>query len=156
VNNTNMNRQQIINELQTVFDGDPWYGNSIMKTLNNVDKKNINNTYKSSGNLAQILEHILAWRNYTLEMLKGNFSYKIEIDSVEDWNKDKTYTVEDWQELVSRLKQNQTAIIELVENTTEEDLEKQLPGKKYNLKQLLQSSMQHDLYHLGQIALLNG
>lgn len=150
-----MNKQQITNDLQTVFNGTPWYGNSILKVIDTVNEKHLNNSFKSGSSIAQTLEHILTWRNYTLELLKENFSYKIEMNSVEDWSNKKTYSIEEWKKLILRLKQNQKEILKLVETKTETALLKQIPERDYNYFEMLNNCIQHDLYHLGQIALLN-
>lgn len=150
-----MNKEQLLNELKTIFDGEPWYGNSIMKTIDEIGEENINNIFENSGSIAQIVAHILAWRNFTLEMLKGNFSYKIEINSTLDWDKKKIYNTAEWKQLISLLKQNQIALITIIESKSDSFLTKQITKKKYSYLMLIKSSIQHDLYHLGQIALLN-
>jgi len=150
-----MTKKKIIDNLQTAFNGDPWYGYSIMKIIQSISIENINNNFKDGNSIGQILEHILAWRNFSIEPLKGNFLFKIEINSKEDWNKNKHYSLEEWQQLVERLKENQTTLIELTEDKSDEFLKSIIPERKYTYFTLLENSIQHDLYHLGQIALLN-
>jgi len=150
-----MKKKTIISNLQTVFNGDPWYGYSIIKTLQNVSEKHINNSFKNSGSIAQILEHIIAWRTFPIENLMGNFDFKIEINSTQDWNKDKQYSLKEWHLLIERLKENQATLIELIESKTQAFLETCSPERNYTYFTMLDNCIQHDLYHLGQIALLN-
>lgn len=150
-----MKKKIIISDLQTTFNGDPWYGYSIIKTLQSVSENHINNCFKNGNSLAQILEHMIAWRTFSIEKLKGNFDFKIEINSTEDWNKGKQYHLKEWHQLIEDLKENQATLIKLVESKTEAFLETKLPEKSYTYFTMLQNSIQHDLYHLGQIALLN-
>lgn len=150
-----MNKKKIIYNLQTVFNGTPWYGYSLMKIIQSVSIENINNNFKDGNSIAQILEHILAWRIFLIEALKANFSFKIEINSTKDWNKNKRYNQKEWQQLIERLKENQSTLIELVESKSEDFLGNNIPERKYTYFTLLDNSIQHDVYHLGQIALLN-
>jgi len=150
-----MNKKKIIENLQTVFNDHPWYGYSVMKILQSIPAEHINNSFKDGNSIAQILDHILAWRTFSIESLKGNFSFKIEINSSNDWNKNKHYSLEEWQQSIEQLKENQATLIELVESKSDELLESIIPERKYTYLTLLENSIQHDLYHLGQIALLN-
>jgi len=54
-----------------------------------------------------------------------------------------------------RLQQTQNDLLEILSDATEELLEKKVPGKKYTFGKVLPSIAQHDIYHLGQIAMLN-
>lgn len=150
-----MGKEKIIKELQNTYDGDPWYGHSILKVIQSVDIKNINNAFESGNSLGQIFEHLIAWRNFTVEILKENFSYKIEINSLQDWNKGKQYNQKDWEQLVHQLKESQNAIIKFVESKPNEFLETVIPERNYSYFTMLNNCILHDLYHLGQIALLN-
>jgi len=150
-----MIKKKIIDNLQTVFNGDPWYGHSIMKIIQSTTTENINNNFNGGNSVAQILEHMLAWRIFSVELLKGNFSFKIEINSTEDWNKNRQYSSKEWYQLIERLKENQNTLIELTEGKNEAFLERVIKERKYTYFTMLENGIQHDVYHLGQIALLN-
>jgi len=150
-----MDKQQIANDLKTVFEGTPWYGHSVIKILTEISVQNINNSFKNGNSIAQIVEHMLAWRVFSVEMLKGNISYKIELNTTQDWEKGKLYTFEDWEKLIEKLKQNQAILIEQIEHKTDTTLAQNIPQKTYSYFQVLTNCIQHDIYHLGQVALLN-
>jgi|GEM_PF-4273770 len=104
----------------------------MLKIIEGLYKRNINNSFKIGSSIAQTLEHILAWRNYILELLRGKFSCKIEMNCVEKWINMKTYCVDEWQGLIFCLKQNQKEILKLIEAKTEIAMLKQHTEKDYN------------------------
>ncbi len=150
-----MNKKTILSDLQTIFNGHPWYGYPIIKIVESIPEAHINNRYKQGNSIAQILQHMIAWRTFAIEKLKGNADFKIEINSTQDWRKDKQYTIEEWHQLIETLKVNQATLIELIEPKSDEFLANPIPKGNYSYVTMLQNSIQHDLYHLGQVALLN-
>jgi uncharacterized damage-inducible protein DinB len=57
-----------------------------------------------------------------------------------------------WKQGLIRLQETQNEIINLLENQEESLLEKVVDERKYNFRKLLHGLIQHDIYHLGQIA----
>ena len=49
----------------------------------------------------------------------------------------------------------QNSILELLDNFDDDLLDRLVPGKKYIFGPILRSVSQHDIYHLGQIAMMN-
>jgi len=53
---------------------------------------------------------------------------------------------------LNRLQETQNELINLLEKQQESLLEKSVSERTYNFRKLLQGLIQHDIYHLGQIA----
>jgi len=148
--------KEIIKSLSEVFEGAPWYGESVMRKLENVPYLiGYRTCSPESHSVAQIVGHLIAWKTFAIEKLKSNEKFKIGIDSENDWPNIEVHSSEEWEELKRELVAAQCKIYELL-NEVEDDsfLDKQVNGKNYNFGQMLQGIIQHDIYHLGQIGLI--
>ncbi len=150
-----MDLNEYIEHYTALYEGKPWYGPSIKKALDNIFTENINKSLPGGNSLGQILEHMIAWRSFTLEMLKKNEAFRIDIDSLLDWNKEKIYSKEEWTDMLSELDKNQKALVEMLKDAPEGLGSETVPGRKFNFAFLLDGIVQHDIYHLGQISMLN-
>ena len=62
---------------------------------------------------------------------------------------------EEWNFLKEKLQNTQDSLLHRLSQESDELLEKIVPGKDYTFGPILTSIAQHDIYHLGQIAMLN-
>jgi len=148
-----MDIKEVTESLKTVYSGQPWYGNNLLHILSTIGSGNPNANFNGSNSLGQILEHMLQWKRFTIEKLKGNESFHIELNSVQDWNKEKIYTQEEFAELISSFKTACEELMDFIKDKEDSFLEN-LAYKKYRYKTLIEGSIQHDIYHAGQLALL--
>lgn len=147
--------EHIINNLKECFDGKPWYGISMMERLNVIPREIVNEQTYSSKSIAVLVQHIINWRIFLLKKLDGDAAYDLKIDSPEDWSETFIKDQQEWEALKTKLVETQENLLEKLSVETEELLKKQVPGKKYTFLPILTSISQHDIYHLGQIAMLN-
>ncbi|MCP4976813.1 MAG: DinB family protein [Maribacter sp.] len=145
----------IIDDLKASFDGKPWYGDSVMKKLETVDWRCANNQVYSTKSIAVLVQHIINWRIFVIKKLQGDAAYDIIIDELNDWTQINVNNEREWSHLINELRRTQKEILELLSKCSDELLDKNVPGKKYTFGPILQSIAQHDIYHLGQIAMLN-
>ncbi|MGB5435405.1 MAG: DinB family protein [Maribacter sp.] len=145
----------IIKELETCFDGKPWYGDSVMKKLDAVDWNIVNDEIYGDKTIAVLVQHIINWRIFVIKKLQGDTEYDIIIDELNDWILITIKEEEEWEQLKQRIRQTQKEILELLAHSSDEILDKKVPAKNYTFGAILPSIAQHDIYHLGQIALLN-
>ena len=143
-----------INEFQTVYNGEPWYGKSLMAIINSADPKDVFKKQKSgSHSVYEITHHLYAWRDLLTKRLKG-VNASIEVNSKEDWVPlPKEQTAATWKELIKKLGQNQYELIESLAKLNDEDLDKDLANTSNSLRTFLNGQLQHDIYHIGQVAL---
>ncbi|MBT8299501.1 MAG: DinB family protein [Maribacter sp.] len=147
--------EYIINDLKVCFDGKPWYGDSVMKKLDAVDWQCVNDQDYSNKSIAVLLQHMINWRIFVIKKLQGDAAYDIIIDELNDWTKVQVKNEQEWHLLKQAIRNTQKELLDLLANSTDEILDKKVPGKKYTFGPILQSVAQHDIYHLGQIAMLN-
>lgn len=144
----------LILKLEESYNGNPWYGDSMMEKLNSIDFKTVNNTSSAITNsVAKLVQHIISWRIYAIKKLLGNKEFDIPINSASDWTKIHMIKKMDWHKLLKNLDQTQIELIEILSSQTDSFLLNPISGKTNDFKFLIEGIIQHDIYHLGQIGL---
>lgn len=150
-----MNNKEIprmINMLKNIYDGAAWHGSSIMKILNKISAQQAFQTSEDIHRICELVQHITAWRIFAIKRLEGDAHY--EVSQNENW---KTFTVQDeeaWAEIKNDLGKSQQDLINALEKTSDGLLDEEVSDKAYDYYTLVHGVIQHDLYHLGEIALL--
>lgn len=144
-----------ITEFETIYNGEPWYGKSLMAVIKDADPKDVFKKQKSSAHSAyEITHHLYAWRDLLVKRLLGDTTSSIKVNSKEDWAPlPKEQTDGSWKELIKNLEQNQKELIKALPKWDNGSLDKDFAGTSYSLRTFLNGQIQHDIYHIGQIAL---
>jgi hypothetical protein len=71
-----------------------------------------------------------------------------------DWPSVTNTTELAWKQAVDSFFSHHLKLVEAIKGFTDERLEVSVPGRTYNFYRLFQSTIQHAVYHAGQIALL--
>ena len=145
----------IIADLKECFDGKPWYVDSVMKKLDAVDWHCVNDQIYGTKTIAILVQHIINWRIFVIKKLQSDEAYDIIIDELNDWTQIHVNSEQEWNQMKQEIRNTQKELLELLSKCTDDLLAEKVPGKKYAFRPILQSIVQHDIYHLGQIAMLN-
>lgn len=148
----NPERSRIILMLQNTFDGAAWHGASIMEVIDKISVKQAFHPSDHIHRICELVQHITAWRVFATKRLEGDTHY--EVTQSEDW---KTFINPDattWEEIKSELAISQEKLINSLEKVSDDKLKDPVEGKAYDYYTLIHGVIQHDLYHLGEIALL--
>ena len=147
--------KSIISNLEDCFDGKPWYGDSVMKKLNQINWEIVNEKIYGNKTIAVLLKHMINWRVFVLKKLEGDVVFNIVIDGENDWDEVHIANQEEWNALLQDLRTTQQNLLQNLALETDGLLNQKVPGKEYTFGPILTSIAQHDIYHLGQIAMLN-
>jgi len=145
---------KLIFQLDNVVNGTPYYGDSVNHIIDLITSEQANNSINDGHSIAQIMKHMLSWRLYAIEHLKGNDDYDIELGSNIDWPDIIINSSSEWNELKQEFKQSHETLIELLKEKDDNWLSIKLPRKEFSYNFMLKGIMQHDLYHIGQVNLL--
>jgi uncharacterized damage-inducible protein DinB len=145
----------LLSNLKESFDGMPWYGDSVLKKLNTIDWEIVNDKRYGAKSIAGLLGHMISWRVFVIKKLQGDQAFSIQIDGSVDWPEIRIANVKEWDDLLKKLMETQDTLLRILTQQTEELLARKVPGENFRFGFLLDGIIQHDLYHLGQIALLN-
>lgn len=146
-------KAQLLADLENVFSGEPWFGNSALRILEGVSPQQAI-TPVAGRRIYTILLHMLAWRDYLLRQLLGEANFDIETNSVVDWPHYTHETAAAWPRALASLKENQQKLVTALRNLPDEQLYETVPRRPFSFAFLVNGLLQHDAYHLGQIALL--
>lgn len=150
----NQEIKRIIKAIEAAYDGKGWFGDNLLQQLEGVDAvKACKVPEKLNHSIAEIIQHILAWRIFVIEKLNGNATYEVW-DTELNWVKISSLDEENWLYLKQKLKENQQLLTQTIQQKAEELLEQNVDGRSYNFRLMLQGITQHDIYHIGQISLI--
>lgn len=148
---SNKELSKIIDNLDSVFRGDAWHGPSLMEFLNGLKATEVTKKREfTKYSIAQYVFHLVAWREFLIQKLEGNFKFDLTTEE-ENWGNKSEVEEGNWQNLILNLKEKQAKIIELLEKTDDSILQKRVPGYDYDYYKLLTGFIQHDTFHLGMI-----
>tara|TARA_Y100000385_G_C12805469_1_gene513719 strand:+ start:85 stop:459 length:375 start_codon:yes stop_codon:yes gene_type:complete len=105
--------------------------------------------------IAHLVQHMISWQNFVVLKLKGNREFNIELGSEEDWPKKEISTKEEWVSLIDKLTSQNKEISNHLMNIDEEYLSAKAPAVEYSNHFMIDGIIHHNLYHLGQIGLMN-
>lgn len=143
-----MQKQIIIRQLDRIFNGPAWHGPALAETLDKIRDENSNKTFQSSHSIVELIAHMTAWRNYVIEQLSGNADFTVS----DEMNFPKNAVL---NAAIASLKESQKRLIDAITLFPEDRLKQKVGNKPYSFQTMLHGIIHHDLYHLGQIALLN-
>ncbi len=147
--------EKLTNSLRNAFDGDPWYGQPLLKALQAIDYKIANSRPAGfARSPAIILRHMLSWRYFVIVKIKGKAEFDIDLNSEMDWSNVSLNSEADWQAMLAEWRETQLQLLDLLSMVPDDFLDQPVPGRSYNYQYLIEGIIQHDIYHQGQIALL--
>ncbi|MBS1545241.1 MAG: DinB family protein [Bacteroidetes bacterium] len=141
--------ERIVRILEKTFDKQPWYGSSIMEVLSQVTPEKAHQRIGTSHTITELVLHMTTWRQFAIHRLQGDNNFEVS----EAMNFPHAGSI---QEAVKALHQSQMKLLEAAASFPDERLGDLVPSKtqRYTYYTLLHGIAQHDIYHLGQIALL--
>ena len=148
----NKELQSIIRNLERVNTGQPWYGRAVYEMLEETESsivyKKLN---ENSWSLIELLYHMITWADFTLKRIEGDKKRDLAASEKLDWRKidSKVHT---WEKGLAEFKAIHKKIIELLNEKDDEFLKEIVDYRKYNFRFLLNGLIQHNIYHIGQVA----
>jgi DinB superfamily len=147
--------QRITKLLERSWSGPMWHGGTLQDILGGVSWQQA--FVKPAGfkhNIYEYVCHMNAWRTFTVEQLRGNSGYTIEINSAQDWPDTYDESEASWLSALHDLEAHQAALIKGMGAMTDDKLDQLVPGRKFKWYALLHGIVHHDIYHSAQISLL--
>ena len=149
----NKETQYIIKSFESTLSGQPWFGRAVYEILGEVEESKAST--KPNGTEHSMLDlvwHMNTWAEFTLGALENR--------SVEDMKKIEAH---DWREIdpkihtlkkgIDQLKTTHNKIIDLLRQKENDAFLKDIvTNRQYNFRFLLNGLVQHNIYHLGQVA----
>jgi uncharacterized damage-inducible protein DinB len=151
----NKETQYIIKTFESTLSGQPWFGRAVYEILDEVDETKAGT--KPNGTEHSMLEliwHMNTWAEFILGSLENRTADEMKAIEANDWRTldPKTHT---WKKGIEKLKATHNKIVGLLQQKTDDSfLSDIVPTRKFNYRFMLNGLIQHNIYHLGQIAYL--
>jgi uncharacterized damage-inducible protein DinB len=150
----NKELQSIIRSLDNTLDGSPWYGRPVYQILGEVESSvAYEKPSPASHSLIDLLYHMLTWAEFTLKRIEKDQINDLAAFEKLDWRQIDPM-LHDWDEGLAALVATHQQIIAILHTKTDDFLEEKVDYREYNFRFLLNGLIQHNIYHLGQVALL--
>lgn len=145
---------EFVSQFKSIYEGEPWFGNSMQEILKDVtDEAAFYKSNKDAHSLAQIVWHMVYWRQSLIKRLAGDITYKGSMKSEDNWSTETKLNALGWPAIRQLLHTSQQQVVELLEKQSDKLLDEAY-SEKASYRELITGIIQHDLYHLGQVAYL--
>jgi uncharacterized damage-inducible protein DinB len=146
--------QFIVSQLRDAYEGDPWFGRCIKALLLEVDEVSAFQRPNGQHSILDLVWHMVTWREFVINRLERNDSRPLHYFEENDWRRldyaDRTL----WKKGLDALDHSQQQLLSCLENMEDHLLSEKVPERTYDFRKLLYGTIQHDIYHAGQIAYL--
>ncbi|HVZ58028.1 MAG TPA: DinB family protein [Chitinophagaceae bacterium] len=145
----------LIQSLEETLTGQPWYGRNIETLLDQTDPARAwQKPAATSHSPAELLFHMINWAAFTLDRLQPGPGKEPRFFEEGDWLAPDAPRP-DWQEGVNQFRHIHREIIRCLAEREDGFLDQPVEGRNYTYRYLIGGLIQHNIYHAGQIALLN-
>lgn len=148
----NKEMQSIISNLKRVNSDEPWFGRAVYTILDEIDPSIVHKKPNdNSHSLIELLWHMNTWAEFTLKSIDKAGKENISAIEKMDW-REIDPTIHTWQKGLAEFKKINEQIIALLEKKDDAFLKEMVDQRKYNFRFMLNGLIQHNIYHLGQVA----
>jgi uncharacterized damage-inducible protein DinB len=144
--------QNIIYQLKDAYEGDPWFGLATKEILAKVSEETAFQKPNKQHSTLELVWHMITWREFIISHLRPDAGKTLQYFEQNDWRKLDHTQLNLWHEGLQQLDKTQTNLIKILEEQNDDLLKEHVRERKYNFRKLLYGIIQHDIYHLGQIA----
>lgn len=143
---------RMLDQMRRAWNGDAWHGPPLWPLLADVSATEAETRpIAGAHTIAELVFHLAFWKGVARRRVLGEH---IVPPDAEGWPTQRLAEEAAWNERRTLLRTHQTELEETVAALTDDHLDAPVAGKNYNVYVLLHGILQHDIYHMGQIALL--
>jgi uncharacterized damage-inducible protein DinB len=146
--------QYLVSQLQESYNGDPWFGRNAEKLLGEVTETLAFQKPNGQHSIAELVWHMVNWREFVISRFKKDETKDLHYFEANDWRQLDHSDRSLWQQSLHKLNETQELLINILQDQSDSSLDKTVEERTYNYRNLLNGIVQHDIYHLGQIAYL--
>jgi uncharacterized damage-inducible protein DinB len=146
--------QYLVSQLQESFNGDPWFGRNAEKLLGEVTEDIAFEKPKGQHSIAELVWHMVNWREFVISRFRKDETKDLHYFEANDWRQLDHSDRSLWQQGLDKLIETQELFLNILQDQSDSILDKNVEERTYNYRNLLNGIVQHDIYHLGQIAYL--
>ena len=142
----------LVEQLKDAYEGDPWWGRNAGKLLDEVNEQIAVEKPSGQHSILELVWHMINWKEFAISRLHeidGKDLYYFESN---DWRHLDHAHKSLWHQGVERLRYVHGELINMLEQQSDDLLDQNVAERGYTYRKLFNGILQHDIYHLGQIA----
>ena len=137
----------LVKELRDAYQGRPWYGDALWKTLAGITEREANEKPPAgTHSIAALVGHITTWIEVVHRRIDGE---AVRVTSAMNFPRPG-----EWKQQLKRLDRAHAALVERVSKMNDTDLDRKAAGKGHTIEFAVRGVVQHCIYHQGQIGML--
>lgn len=148
----NKETQSIVKSFESTLSGQPWFGRAVYEILQEVNESKANiKPNGSDHSMIVLLWHMNTWAEFVLGSLENKTADEMKAIEANDWREidPDNHT---WEKGIEQLKSTHNKIVEILSKKEDSFLSEIVPTRKFNFRFMLNGLIQHNTYHLGQVA----
>lgn len=139
-------------QMKDAFEGEPWFGRSTKAILSEINESLAFEKPQGQHSILELLWHMINWKEFALSRLHKTSTHPMKYFEENDWrnldHNDKTL----WKKGLEKFSALHHGLVVAVGALTDEILSQKVEEREYDFRNLLYGIIEHDIYHLGQIA----
>jgi uncharacterized damage-inducible protein DinB len=144
---------RIAEQLRNAFEGNAWHGPALLELLVDVDPATAaSHPLPETHSIWELVLHVAAWDDAVNRRIVERKALQLKASRNFPPVNDKSAAA--WKQAIAHLKKTHAALVKTAAGLSDKQLGERVPGKKYNIRFMLDGVVQHELYHAGQIAIL--
>ena len=145
--------ERIADQLRRAHEGQAWHGPALEEVLEGITAEAaLRRPIAGAHNIWEILLHIGVWESVVRRRLSGEVV--TDVPPEQDWPPVSDTSDTSWQTTRDELRRVHEQLQKVVARLTDRQLAEPVPSMGYNVYFMLHGTVQHALYHAGQIAIL--
>lgn len=143
--------EQTVFDFKAYYSDNPWFGDSYLDVISDITPSEALATPPNQHSIAVLLWHMVKWRKSLTERLLGNSDFQANVSDSDNWPSAISQSTETWEAAKMSFTAQQKIIVEELSKRDEEFMDMEfIAGRNY--RRLVTGVLQHDIYHLGQVA----
>ena len=143
---------RIRQQLRNAMDGGAWHGPAVFEILADMSAEAAAARPLPHAHSAwELVLHMAAWLEIVRRRVEGDPAKPTEAENFPAVPEVSDAT---WASARERLRRAHEELQATIESLDEADLDRPVPGQRYDVAHMLHGAVQHTLYHAGQVAIL--
>ncbi|HEY1022127.1 MAG TPA: DinB family protein [Flavisolibacter sp.] len=142
----------LVEQLKDTWEGDPWFGRKGKVLLAEVEESMAFIKLNGQHSILELVWHMANWKAFAVNRLQANAPEDLHYFETQDWQELDHKNKALWKQGLQKLEEAQATLLAVLQQLDDAALEQNVRERDYNNRKLINGVIQHDIYHLGQIA----
>lgn len=147
----NTETTRLVEEIRDAYEGDPWWGRNAKTLIGEVTPEMAVQKPGGQHSILELVWHMNNWKEFAISRLRAG-DKDLHYFETNDWRALDHGDASLWPQGVARFHQLHGELLEVIGAQNDALLGQNVAERTYSFRKLLHGILQHDIYHLGQVA----